>query len=386
MGLFILFIVKSRKYIAYIIDKHKDTFVFMLFCVGLILRILYYFIVKPMPCSDFLFYHQYATNISNGIFSPLDKTCLIFPHRVGFSLLLGLVYFLIGASFTKGSLINILFSMINLLLIYILALKMYDKHTANVVSILYALWPAQIMYSSVIASENLFITFFLTAVLFFIESIDNTPSKNIIFSLLCGIFIALAQRIRPVAQMLILVLFISGFVIIKIKKKNGFIEKTYLIILVSFIITILIMNAVIKFLTGVPLRWSIGYNFMVGTNLKSHDVYNNKDALILGKYNYDFKKVHKESFKIAIERIKLHPKGFLKLIEEKIAILWGDETCSINWSFTQRANLKLSRNTLIKEFLIIYVQVFYLVLLFFIIFGLLFSLKKDSIIISVLVF
>lgn len=137
----------------------------------------------------------------------------------------------------------------------------------------------------------------------FIESIDNTPSKNIIFSLLCGIFIALAQRIRPVAQMLILVLFISGFVIIKIKKKNGFIEKTYLIILVSFIITILIMNAVIKFLTGVPLRWSIGYNFMVGTNLKSHDVYNNKDALILGKYNYDFKKFIRKALKLLLKEL-----------------------------------------------------------------------------------
>ncbi len=384
LGVFIFFTVIARKYFTYIFVNYKNTFVFM-FCVGLMLRILYYFIVKPLPHSDFLFYHQYATNISKGIFNPLDKTCLIFPHRVGFSLILGLMYFLIGSSVEKGSLINILFSMINLLLVYVLASKMYDKCTAQVVSILYALWPAQIMYSSVIASENLFMTFFLAAVLLFIKSIENTSSKNIIFSLLCGIFMALAQIIRPVAQMLILVLFVSGIVMIERSKIVSLI-KMYLLLILSFILAIVVMNSVIKALTGVPLRWSMGYNFMVGTNLDSHGVYNNKDALILGKYNYDFEKVHNESFKIAIERIKSHPRKFLKLIEEKMAILWGDETYSVNWSFSQGVNLRLSRNSSIKEFLIIFVQVFYLMLLFFTIFGLLLSLKKGSIIISVLIF
>lgn len=361
------------------------SFVIILLSIAFLLRIFYYIFTKPLPVSDFLFYHNYAEKISKGNYLPLDKTCVIFPHRFGFPLFLGFVYFLFGPFVSTGSLFNIFISTMNIVLVYILAKMIYNPNVARVSAVLYALWPSQIMYSSTIASERLFMTLFLTAIILFMKCIEEDSKRSVLLAIICGICVALAQFIRPIAQMLLIVFLIAGIVLSHKRALKGFVKK-FVFVFVFFLITMEVLGITTKDLTGITLRSSMGYNLMVGTNYYSHGMYNNEDALILSKYNYDFDKVHKESAKTAIERIRSHPLRFLNLVEEKTRIMWGDELYAISWSFEQSSNTRLLKIPFMKNMLIVVLQIYYLAILFFVFCGLSISRENKKSIVPAMVF
>ncbi|CCQ92901.1 conserved membrane hypothetical protein [[Clostridium] ultunense Esp] len=123
---------------------------------------------------------------------------------------------------------------------------------------------------------------------------------------------------------------------------------------------------------------SVRYNLLVGTNVKSNGVYNDEDARILEKFQYDFDTVHREAQKRAIHRVLSSPLNFMRLLEKKYAIMWGDDSYGAGWSLHDISHPNKISNILIhhKLSLIAFSQGYYIALLFFALFGSLFALKE----------
>ncbi|MCX7920985.1 MAG: glycosyltransferase family 39 protein [Clostridia bacterium] len=317
--------------------RNKTAFFVCLFIITVIPRLVWVLLVDTAPISDFKHLHNYGVNASNGDFAGYVKFYSIFPFKFGYGLILALLYKLFGASVLVVKLFNIVLSVCLAFLIYWIGNMVFNEKSARTASILVALWPAQIMYSSVLASEHVFIVFFVLAIGLFIKYFSRLGAKGNVWMVITGIAMAAAQLVRPISSMLLPVF--AVFLLLFVKFNGGELKslgkKTVLIALAAlgFFITLTAVNIPVEKLTGVAVsRASSGFNLMIGTNYKSLGMFNKEDFGIIEKLNYDFNKIHKEATRLAIERIKSNPVQFGKLAVKKFIIQWGDETYGHYWS------------------------------------------------------
>ncbi|WP_028986882.1 glycosyltransferase family 39 protein [Thermicanus aegyptius] len=358
-------------------------FMILLMIAVLLPRALWIMFVDTKPFSDFDLYHQYALNASLGKFHLWDKTVLVFPHRIGFPLLLSFFYKIFGGSLLTARILNLFFSFLSAVLLYLIGNEIFQKKVGQIAALLFSLWPSQIMYNSVIASEHIFIFFFLFSLYFYILAIKKQMrSLKAIYFALSALFLSISQFIRPIALMLIPIFFLS---ILFLSTQPGWRRrilhgiKVVSFMTVVFLLFFGIFCYIAYQLTGINMfKSSSGYNLLVGTNVKSNGVYNDEDARILEEFHYDFDTVHHEAQKRAIHRVLSSPLNFMRLLEKKYAIMWGDDSYGAGWSLHDISHPNKISNKLVhhKLSLIVLSQCYYIAVLFFALFGSLFALKE----------
>lgn len=320
-------------------------------------RIIWVVFIDTAPISDFYGYNNYAINASKGFFHLYGEVYPLFPFKFGYSLILSVIYRIFGTDIMVAKVFNVVLSLGTVFLIYKLGEKLFNERSGRIAGLIFALWPAQIMYNSVAASEHVFMLFFLLAAWFFLLIENNNNVKNYILAAASGSMIALAYLIRPVSMILLPILIVCLFVFHKEDKhfknkklkvnpaiKNNYLKaamkilagnkiKISLAVFASTIITIAVINLTVGNLIGVRLwRSSSGFSFYIGTNYESSGMYSAKDEEIIQEFNYDFDEVHGQATKRAIERIVSQPMNFLRLIEKKFIIQWTNEDYGYYWS------------------------------------------------------
>jgi 4-amino-4-deoxy-L-arabinose transferase-like glycosyltransferase len=316
----------------------KAAYIICVIALTAVPRLIWVALVPTEPFSDFLHFHNYAINASKGQFREYFEQFTVFPFKFSYGLIVALIYRIFGVSLSAVRYSNVFLSVILVLLIYAVGRKVFDEETARLAGILFALWPSQIMFTSVMASEHVFMVFFMAALLLFFKILDNTDKRRVyVLALLTGICLMVAQVVRPMATLLfvVFIIYLAFFVETGEKPVKGMIKKAsvFAVIAAGFMISLLLVNAVVYRLTGVPIwRASSGYNLMIGTNFESSGTFNNEDYELVKEYDYDYDRVHAEGFRIAIERIKSQPFRFLKLVEDKFEIQWASEEYGYIWS------------------------------------------------------
>jgi 4-amino-4-deoxy-L-arabinose transferase-like glycosyltransferase len=319
------------------------VFLILLIVIALVPRLGWIYFVQTQPFSDFLHLHNYGINASQGNFRGFVNFYAVFPFKIGFGMVLAGLYSLFGTGLMVAKLFNVALSVILVLLVYTGGKMLYSEKSGRVAALLIALWPAQIMYTSVIASEHLFMVLFTAAVLLILRFIKNYTYKNYKFysgNLMLigiGVLTAFAQLVRPMA-MLLLPVFAVFILIYKRYRANtiasvGMGIKSIVLVIICYFAVINIVNLPIQNATGINVtRSGSGFNLMIGTNTKYDGKFNYEDFGIIEKNNYDFYKVHNEAKQIAIERLKGDPKQLIKLSIKKYEILWGNENYGYYWS------------------------------------------------------
>ncbi len=362
----------------------KRAYIIAVLVLTAVPRLVWVILVPTEPFSDFLHFHNYAVNASKGMFREYFEQFTVFPFKFGYGLFVALIYRIFGVSLSAVRYTNAFLSMVLVLLVYETGRKVFDEESARLAGILFALWPAQIMFTSVMASEHVFMVFFMAALLLFYEILDNAAKiKAYILALLTGICLAVSQVVRPMATLLLVVFAIYLFFFAKGDKKpvKGIIKNASILAVITagFVISLLSISAVVCRLTGVPVwRASSGYNMMVGTNFESSGTFNDEDYELVKKYDYDYDRVHAEGFRIAMERIKSRPLRFLKLVEEKFEIQWASEEYGYIWSTRKIEETSPTGRIAASHprFFIAVSQVYYMGILTFVIAGCVFALKK----------
>ena len=161
------------------------------------LRIVWVLLVPTTPYSDFMDYHQNAITISQLIPSHLDQ--INFGQRgLTFELMLGVLYKIAGSDplVAKGA--NIILGVVTVLLIVEMVRISLDEPTARVAGILAALLPTQIIMTSTVASEHLFIMLMLLSLLFVVRTVTQNQTGYIwLFG--AGLILGIAYTVRFIA-------------------------------------------------------------------------------------------------------------------------------------------------------------------------------------------
>ena len=350
------------------------------------LRTLWIIKVPTAPISDFMAYNTYGYYIAKGFLLSYDPTYVVFPFKIGYPFLLAFMYRLTGISLASAEVLTILSSALTLLLIYAICKNMHNEKTARIACILFAVWPAQIMYSSVLASEHIFMVFFLLALLLLLKLTDKRGGL-LLYALPVGIGITLtaAQFIRPISIMLlpiaaVYILFFcepDGKPFIKIVKRTGMVVMVF----ACYFLSLNALNAIVEPLTEIDItKSSPGFNLLVGTNYESSGRLSKVDEKIIQEFQYDRDKIHSEALRRATDRIIADPdKFFFDLAVKKHIIQWGDENYGYAFS-TAALVFENSLTDLIKNTSLFskVSQLFYMLMVLLMLIGCIFSILRRS--------
>ncbi len=148
-----------------------------LLAVGLVAflpRLAWVLLVRAVPVSDYLFYHLRAIDLVQGRgYAWYGHPTAFWPP--GYPLFLAALYRIAGPSVSLARFANVLLWTVTALLAYFIGARLGGQRTGLVSGLLVALYPDFIFYSSVLASESLFVAL-LTASLGLVILVITRPA------------------------------------------------------------------------------------------------------------------------------------------------------------------------------------------------------------------
>jgi len=198
-----------------------DKFYKVTIIISLILCILWVCFIHVSPFSDFKYYYTVAINVANGWQWGDTYT------TVGYSIVLGAIFKLFGASIMHAEIFNIVLTLINDMLFYdILNKTNINKKDRKWIFVVFIFFPNNIYFNNLLAVEILFTTILL--------GITDVYFNNIKYKyILIGILVAAGTMIKPF--FIIFPFAILIIEIIKYRKFTNSIKHSLVIFLVSLV-------------------------------------------------------------------------------------------------------------------------------------------------------
>ncbi|MFZ5987175.1 MAG: glycosyltransferase family 39 protein, partial [Bacillota bacterium] len=181
------------------IDFVKKNSYILLILLGVILRLIWIYVMPTYPETDFMWYHVKGTEIAqgkgflNGIY-PYYTGRPGFPtafRPIGYPGTLAVLYYIFGSGFMVGKLFNVVLSALIMFLTYKLANKFFGSKIALLTLLIFALSPLAITYNSILCSEILFSALLMLSIYLFFYK--NNP-------FLIGLLIGYLTLVRPIGM------------------------------------------------------------------------------------------------------------------------------------------------------------------------------------------
>lgn len=165
--------------------NNKQNYYKIVTMVGIIFSLLWIIFVKTQPYSDFAYYNTIAEQVANG--GQWGNTYT----SVGYSIILGFIYKIFGSSLITAKVFNVILTVLSYIIFYKLLMKLDLKESRRkIIYTLFVLFPSNIFYNSILATEIIFTTIFLLATLIYYSDIKYKY-------VLIGILVAVNSMIKP---------------------------------------------------------------------------------------------------------------------------------------------------------------------------------------------
>jgi len=200
--------------------------------VALILRVLWALAVTVIPLSDGLAYDEFAQNIANGngfVTDDGSRPTAYWPVRT--SAIYALLYSVFGHNYLPILILNISLNLGTIIITMILTRKWFGAKAAKGAGVILALWPEQIQFSTILASDLIFEFLVILSFLFWYSEIRSIYTRAILFALT----IAAASYVRTVGLLIPVVIVVLHLF------RTREIRRTVL----AFIVMFLVMAAAI---------------------------------------------------------------------------------------------------------------------------------------------
>lgn len=299
------------------------------FYVGLILlaiglRLLWAIAVPVMPLQDSYAYDTFAQNLANGDGYGWLPNLPTAYWPVGTSLIYAAFYRLFGYTYWPIIAFNLCLSGITTGLMMQLAEMWFGVPVAIVAGLLFVLWPSQIQFTTILASELIFNTLILTILwIWFRERLSFYHRAAWV-----GVLMAAASYVRPTALLIPVLLY--GL--------RGLAVREHLETLKAAVITVTLMAVLIApwsirntltFGQFVTISTNGGANFWMGNNPDSTGRYMELPDSINGMNEAVRDDYLKNQ---AIAHIKAEPLLFLKRTVLRIITTYARQTIGVAWN------------------------------------------------------
>jgi len=291
---------------------------------ALVLRLVWLLLIPVIPMSDSVMYHEFAKSISsgNGYAYPAGNLTAYWP--VGTPAIYAILYSLFGESYLVITIFNLVVGIVTLILMMSLAKQWFNESTAYITGIIYALWPSQIQFTTILASETIFNVFVLLGLFFWYHH-----KRTVLINWVLGtVFFVAATYVRPIALLI-------PFILIGLSFLSNFHFKK---LLISSVITVLTMAILITpwavrnynlFGEVVLISTNGGPVFWMGNNPDSSGGYMSLPEDLV----FESETVRADYFKEeAIKHIKEEPGIFVKRLAKRFIDYYRSENIGVNWN------------------------------------------------------
>ena len=295
--------------------------------VAVVLRGIWVALVDTSPTSDFLEYHRYAAEVAHGDLLAHGWFFIVFPFKVVYALMLGGIYAVTTPQPYVAGIVNIAASCGIVVMMYVIAHRVYGRDAARNAAMLAAVWPLQIVFTSVAAQEHIFLLLFLCIVASMLAIPHNGNLARIALQAGgIGIIIALANLFRPVAVIAFPVL--GVFVLVwrwkTLSQRRIYRATTVGAAVVVFVASTSLMSIPIERTTGIDIsKARPGFSLYVGTHAPSHGMWFPESYNIVYDTGYNADTVHVRSMQAALQQVTRNPLGMVVLAMEKFHYFWA---------------------------------------------------------------
>ncbi|WP_067851093.1 glycosyltransferase family 39 protein [Alicyclobacillus mali (ex Roth et al. 2021)] len=168
----------------------------ILIVVNLVLRFAWISFMHPVQEADFAWYYARAVELAhNQGYNWMGHPTAYWP--IGWPFFLSLIYRLTGPSVWMGLAVNALLSTGIVALVYVLARMLFgDWRSATCAAAAYTLLPSQLVWNSVLGSEELFTL--LLMMFFVVYLLGSNRAAPFRWLAIAGVIVGLACDVRPI--------------------------------------------------------------------------------------------------------------------------------------------------------------------------------------------
>ena len=306
---------------------------FLLLAAGL--RIWWICTNDVWPVSDFEWYYQCATNLAHGVgYRYNGEVSAFFPP--GYPVFLSLIIRLFGTSLFAIKCFSVLLQVSAVYLVYLLGRRLTSSEVAGrLAMMLLVFYPNHIAYSSILASENLFIPLLLLGTELLLASEDRPWLLS-----LAGIIFGYAALTRPQVMLVPIIIFAVRNIA---QRKQRPLQQWLLPIVAVHLLMAFVLSPWLWFTYksfGHPvMTTSIGHNLWIANNANANgtyvDVAELEAQLTPGKNDYER---DKEKAQIAKNYRLTHPYQGISLLPARLKYLYMIDYDGTEWNILGYAN------------------------------------------------
>ena len=276
--------------------------------------------VHPSLVSDWRYYHDLAVSIANGGTWFADVP-------TGYPLMLAPLYALLGATPIFGEILNLGFALWTAAMVYIIAGTRFGPQAAAAAIYLFAIFPSQILMSTVLGTEVAYAAFVATAVAVAVVPADNSWRWTVAL----GVVLGLSQYVRSTSMLLLP----AAVVLSWLRLRSGWTvaARTAVVVLVFLVVMIpaVVANLVAGAGPSVTTSRYGGWSLLIGLNTRSVGRYNVDDIQLVGltpgTVAWD-----RRASELAIERLASNGLANVDLAMKKFPVFWGGEDYGAGWT------------------------------------------------------
>lgn len=290
---------------------------------ALVFRLAWLILVDIDPVSDSDMYRVFSHQIAYGIGYAYPSGELTAYWAVGAAAFYGLIHFIFGFADLPVGIANVAIGVGVVYLSYTLALRYFDDTVATIAAWLVALWPVLIQFTTIYASELLFLFFLLAS----LNVWASAKVPLVIKSILWGALLCIATYIRPTALPLFVALPIIDFWQRR-ELRSAAASMVIAGVTAAALFAPWVMRNQEVFGAPVLVSNNFGANLWMGNNPQSNGGY-----MPLPDIQFANEVVRDQYFKKeAISFIKANPLEYAKLALRRFVLTYDRETIGVAWN------------------------------------------------------
>lgn len=281
--------------------------------------------------DDSVFYHNVAVSLArhHEFTNPLNG----FPTAQwppGYPFFLAGIYRLFGPTLYGARLANMLLSAGTAALVYLLALRLFDRRSALLAALLAAVFPGQVFFVSVLYSEILFTFMFVLALLLIVVSPGRAASRRAWWLVCLGVLAGAAALVRGQGLFLLPMAF-AAWLLLGVPRARAF---RWTIAVTGLALAVILPWTVRNYLVlGSPvfITSSLGGNLYTGHNDAGSDP--------IGPLIEEYGPLTKRGAEVKVGEVALrrglrfmftHPRDEMRLTAEKIRDLYRSDRSGLD--------------------------------------------------------
>jgi hypothetical protein len=307
--------------------------------VGFAVRFCWILVFHSNPVSDFAFYFRSAACIVRGYGYITDHGFATAYFPIGYPFFLAMLFRAFGITATIAQTANLVLSLVSLWLAYLIARDIFRSEIAGRLSLLLlALYPNNIAYTSLLATEILHLFLLLLGVWLLLPLIQRKEAVRTWRLLIVGLVFGFATLVKVQTLMLpaaLLILFPRSS-----WKMGSLFDRLKGIVIVYFAMVLSLSPWVIRnyrLFSDIVLTNNGGLNLYIGNGPEADGTYVEIPWLGVVNSTSDEYRVNKTAGQEAIDYAKAHPWRTLALMPRKLVALF-DNGDGMYWNHISAGN------------------------------------------------